>query len=178
MHSNVSHRSRFIVRSAFVLAGASLVLISSLLFLGTFTQNEKDQAVFADMKDRVAAVRTFTAREGRLPNDIEFSSLIASLPVRYYRYDYKLSDSPEKTSLAIEGLGKESKGGWVLYFWRGEWHEWYSSWNDHYSLANRSTLWKSERIVMCWIGLFGVGFLVLSRHKRLRNGRGAKELLT
>lgn len=104
------------------------------------TQNAKNLLVLADMKDRVQAVRDFQRQNARFPDKEELAHLSRALPVRYHLYDYYLSFSPLSGDREYP-KGWPSAGGWVLCFWRGEWSEYYSSWDDRYSLSVQLTAW-------------------------------------
>jgi hypothetical protein len=166
--SNISNSVRILIRAVFIVVGVFCVSVSALLFLAGSKQVAKNKAVFADMKDCVSAVQAFAIKEGRLPDHNEFTNIIATLPIRYHRYNYELSDSPEKARIQIEGLKSWPKGGWVLYFWRGEWHEWYSSWNGRYSMANQLTIWNFGGPIIIGAALLGLGCFFAIQHKRLR----------
>jgi hypothetical protein len=163
-----SNAVRLIVKGSLIVCGVFCVLVSALLLSIGSKQAAKNKTVLADMKDRVSAVQAFASKEGRLPDRKEFTNLIASLPVRFTTFDYQLSDARETTPVKIEGLQTWPKGGWVLYFWRGEWFEWYSSWNDHYSLADQVTIWSFGGSFMIATGLVGLACFSALGHKRLR----------
>lgn len=118
---------------AIVFSGLSCLLLLSA------KQISKNRLELADMRDRVGAVRRFQTEQGRLPNDKEFRTLCTSLPVRYFSFQYYIASKPEDCTIQIPEGWKS--GGWVMWYWRGEWFEHYSSWDDYYTLAEQASWW-------------------------------------
>lgn len=175
MHPRVSNAIRKILRAALLLSAAFGTLVSLGLSATGYRQVEKNKLVFADFKDRVSAVRVFIRDVGRLPGESELAEITAALPVREFKYKYELADSPEKM-VHINKLGNWPKGGWALYFWRGEWHEWYSSWNDHYYMEDQLSLWGFAGPFIIGAAVFSALCFFAARHKLLQGRTDALPL--
>ena len=108
----------------------------SLLIPASFKQVRKNQMLLSDMQDMVHAIQSFKSKTMRLPNEDELSKIEDSIPRRYsLRYHFHFGVPPSQPD---DKYPKEPKdGGWILWYWRGEWSEYYSSWNDHYSLKDQ-----------------------------------------
>jgi hypothetical protein len=154
-------------RIAIILLAVLFALIAALAAFGPLThktQNAKNLLVLADMKDRVQAVREFQRQNERLPSKEELAGLSSALPVRYFRYDYyietsKVSHDPDYPQ------DWPATGGWVLSFWRGEWWEYYSSWDDRYTLSKQLTAWDGYGFPLA----VAIGLVLLSRVSFLQN---------
>jgi hypothetical protein len=85
----------------------------------------------------VNKVDSFLVTNNRLPSEGEFNKMYRTLTllptVEYYQAD-KFEGIPE--------LDKIQKGreNYVLVAWRGEWNEYYTSWDDHYSVDDFTKL--------------------------------------
>ena len=111
--------------------------------------------------------RSTARRAGcRLPKRL--ASISEAQPVRYHQYDYHLDTTAGGGVDSGYPQGWPASGGWVLWFWRGEWAEYYSSWDGHYTLADQLSWWD-----FCWPNLVGfaiaAGLLLLSRLPLLRD---------
>ena len=129
---------RALTRYSIILISIALGGLSCLLLLMSWKQINKNQKVLADMKDRVVAIRGFQKDHERLPTKNELEGISRSLPVRYTAYDYELQTS-SNGMLSITNWPQS--GGWALSFWRGEWTEYYTSWNEEYSLTQQASWW-------------------------------------
>ena len=150
------------------LAACLLTAALSLIVLATGgKQVAKNRLVLADMQDRVTAIEAFQSREARLPSAGELASISQTLPVRYFQYDYQLDTTAGGGVDSGYPQGWPASGGWVLWFWRGEWAEYYSSWDRHYTLGDQLSWWAFS-----WPGILGfaiaAGLLLLSRLPLLR----------
>jgi hypothetical protein len=147
-------------------------VLSLIVVAAGANQVAKNRRVLADMEDRVAAIEALQSREARLPSTDELASISQTLPVRYFQYDYHLDTTAGGGADPSYPQGWPASGGWVLWFWRGEWAEYYSSWDRHYTLGDQLSWWA-----FCWPGIIGfaiaAGLLVLSRSPLLR---GAKQV--
>jgi hypothetical protein len=112
-------------------SGLSLVV----LFLSA-PQISKNRLDLLDMRACIEAVKGFQKERHRLPGGEEFRILSASLPSRN---EYWLATTPEECAIQMPGGWKA--GGWAMWYWRGEWNEYYSSWNDFYSLTDQASWW-------------------------------------
>ena len=104
----------------------------------SWKQINKNQKILADMKDRVVAIRGFQKDRERLPTKNELKSISSSLPLRYTTYDYELQTSSKGM---LSRTNWPQSGGWALSFWREEWTEYYTSWNEEYSLTQKASWW-------------------------------------
>lgn len=148
-------------RITILLLAALFGLVAALAAFGPLThktQNAKNLVVLADMKDRVQVVREFQRKNERLPSKEELAALSSALPVRYFRYDYQIETS--KVSHDPDYPHNwPATGGWVLMFWRGEWWEYYSSWDDRYTLSKQLTAWDNYGFPVA----VAIGLVLLSR---------------
>jgi hypothetical protein len=85
----------------------------------------------AELVPLVNKVDSFLTTHGRLPTEGEFNKMYRTLThlptVEYYQAD------------SFEGIPelKQAERGtknYVVVVWRGEWNEYYTSWNQHYSV--------------------------------------------
>ena len=122
--------------------------------------------LLADMRDVVAAIKSFQQRSGRLPTDAELSKIEDALPRRYpLKYDFCFGAPPSQPG---ENYPSEAKnGGWMIWYWRGEWSEFYSSWDDHYSLEDQADFWRFCGPLI-WAPPTAAAFFVLGFIPRLR----------
>jgi hypothetical protein len=105
------------------------------------SQVRKNRTLLADMQDAVNAIKQFQRDSGRLPNAEELTEIEKRLPRRYslpYAFHFGAPPAGPEEHLPSEARN----GGWILWYWRGEWAEWYTSWDDHYSLAEQTSLWR------------------------------------
>jgi hypothetical protein len=130
---------RILIRCLLFGIGMIFLGLSGFVLLSA-KQVHKNQLEFADMKDRVAAVEKFESKNNRPPSKEELPSVLAGLPVRYSETQYKFASTPDYCPIKVPG-GWPNTSGWILYFWRGEWYEYYTSWNKHYTLAEQATWW-------------------------------------
>ena len=150
---------RFLLLSLGLLGAlwSAVMLISEIVLPSQLAKNIE---VRADMRDRIAAVHSFIAREHRLPTEDEFTSISALLPTRYTNYQYEINAGfPDAPSPPKEGLDQHY---WTLSFWRGEWAEHYSSWDDRDTLARQSSAITYYLPHIC-IPLATVGLLLAGR---------------
>jgi hypothetical protein len=122
----------------FVLAAACGLI--SLMIPASFSQVRKNKMLLADIRDIVVAIKTFNLANGRLPTDDELSKIEDSVPRRYsLKYNFRFGAPPAQ---AGEHYPTEEKArGWMIWYWRGEWSEFYSSWDDHYSIETQTNVW-------------------------------------
>jgi hypothetical protein len=80
------------------------------------------------MRAVVRSVREFKAKAGRLPTNEDLYQLSGY-------YFGQPPPSPGAPELHVP------PGGWIIWYWRGEWPEYYTSWDDHYSLEEGLSLW-------------------------------------
>ena len=153
-----------------LLLGIGIIFLglSSLMLLLSSKQIHKNQLQFADMQDLVAAVEKFELKNNRVPTKHEFTNLLVGLPIRYPEA-YEFASSPEECHVQIAG-GWPKAPGWVIYYWRGEWYEYYSSWNKQNTLAEQATWWGfCGPLLFCPLvaGLFiGCSFLPVLKRKK------------
>ena len=114
--------------------------ISLLVLLVSGKQISQNRLELADMQDRVEAVKKFQKEQGHLPTDDELRVLPSCLPIRHFGNEYRVASNSRDCAIKIPEEWPKS-GGWVMWFWRGEWHEYYSSWNNHYTLAEQASWW-------------------------------------
>ncbi len=126
---------KFALRVIFFIIAAVFAFLS-LMIPGAFSQVQKNKMLLADMKDVVTAINSFKEKVGRLPTDDELSKIEDSLPRRYsLRYDFNFGPPPSQPG--EDYPEKALNGGWIIWYWRGEWSEFYSSWDNHYSLEDQ-----------------------------------------
>jgi len=135
----VNNLIRLLIRCLLFGLGMIFLALSGVLFLSA-KQIHKNRLVLADMQDRVAAVEKFESKSNRLPTREEFPGLLTDLPVRNHAYNYEFASSSNDCPFNVPG-GWPQTSGWAIYFWRGEWEEFYTSWNKHYTLTEQSTWW-------------------------------------
>jgi hypothetical protein len=164
-----------ILMRCLLLALGMIFLGLSVLLLLSGQQIRKNRLELADMQDRVAAVEKFELKNNRPPSKEEFQSVIAGLPVRY-SVNYKFAPTPADCQITVPG-GWPKTTGWVIYYWRGEWYEYYTSWDKHYTLAQEATWWGFCGQVLfspVVAGMFiGLSFLPSFRRKKLCPTPGA-----
>jgi hypothetical protein len=132
---------RSAIRRILITAASIVALVALLDVAGSRRQIAKNRSILADMQDRVAAIEEFERKEARLPSETELSEISERLPTRYFRYDYQLDTRSGGAIDAGYPTGWPVSGGWVLWFWRGEWAEYYSSWDRHYTLSEQLSWW-------------------------------------
>lgn len=172
-----SKRIRILIRCLLLGIGMIFLGLSGILVLSA-KQIHKNKLELADMKDRVAAVEKFEFKNNRLPTKDEFPSLLIGLPVRYAEV-YEIASTSRDCPFEVAG-GWPNTPGWVIYFWRGEWYDYYTSWNKHYTLAEQATWWGfCGPMLFCPVAavlFIGLGFLPVLRQK-LPGVRGASSLV-
>jgi hypothetical protein len=137
--------SRSAIRRVILSVAIIIALLSLLDIAGGWRQIAKNRSVLADMEARVSAIKEFQRAEGRLPSETELAGISERLPTRYFGYDYQLDTRPGGRVDSGYPTGWPASGGWVLWFWRGEWAEYYSSWDGHYTLRDQLSWWA-----FCW----------------------------
>jgi hypothetical protein len=126
---------KFALRVVFILV-AIIFAFFSLIIPGAFSQVQKNKMLLADMKDAVTAIKQFKEKTGHLPTDHELSKIEDSLPRRYsLRYNFSFGPPPSQPGQNYPE--KALNDGWIISYWRGEWSEYYSSWDNHYSLEDQ-----------------------------------------
>ena len=142
----------------FALAG--LCGLISLLILASVNQVNKNEMLLTDVRSIVAAIYAFKQTNDRLPTVSELSTLEDSVPRRYpLKYNFKFGVPPSQPG---ENYPTQLKAGeWIIWYWRGEWSEYYSSWDNHYSLEEQTDLWNFCKPIL-WapfatIALIGLG---------------------
>jgi len=161
---------RILIRCLLLALGIIFLGLSGVVLLSG-EQIHKNQLELADMNDRVGAVEKFEIKNNRPPTKEELPNVLAGLPVRYFANGYELAATPEDCPITIPG-GWPKTPGWVLYFWRGEWYEYYTSWNKHYTLAEDATWWGfCGPMLFCPVAaaLFvGLSFLPVLKRRKVR----------
>src|SRR5262245_43036459 len=124
-----------------LLALAILFCFISLLIPLSAPQIAKNKMELADMQDCVHAIKDFEKKSGRLPTDEELGKIQDSIPRRYHlRYGFKIGAPPSQAAIKLPTPSAASTG-WMIWYWRGEWAEWYTSSDDHYSLLEQASWW-------------------------------------
>lgn len=118
----------------YLILGTGLIssFVTAIMFFACIAQLSRNRKVHGDFMDRVQLVSDFRNKEGRLPTDIELNQLSGSLPVRFFRYNYEINTTLSKVTRPPHG--ELSVDNWTLSFWRGEWSEYYLSWNGENTL--------------------------------------------
>ena len=152
-----------------ILAACLLTTALSLIEVaGGPKQVAKNRRTLADMQERIAAIEAFQSKEARLPSDEELARIDQGLPVRDSRFNYWLDTTPYRVAQPGYPQGWPASGGWVLRLWRGEWEEYYSSWDRHYTLGDQLSWWAFSWPGFIGFAIAGVLFL-LSRLPLLRS---------
>lgn len=142
-----------IARFLLLLIGwTGLVFTAIWVFVGTH-QSFKNLRINRDFKAAVSRVQDFRSEKGRLPTDLEMAAITAKLPVRGHQFDYELNITHSLIPLPPGSVLNDEV--WTLSFWRGEWREYYLSWNGYNSLD-----WQSSWFMFC--GLQSLPTLLLS----------------
>jgi type II secretory pathway pseudopilin PulG len=128
-----------VVRYLLIALAVLLCLISLIIPLGSM-QVSKNSRELSDMKECVQAVEHFNRENGRLPTSKELEQLSAGLSSTHRTHQYEITTSSWDFS-EISNTIWSSSGGWAIYYWRGEWYEYYTSWNNLYSLSKNASLW-------------------------------------
>jgi len=160
---------RILIRCLLVTFGLIFLGLSGLVLLSG-KQINKNRLELADMQDRVTAVEKFELKNYRAPTKEELHGLFTGLPVRHIANDeYDLASTPRDCPFEVPG-GWPDTPGWVIYFWRGEWYEYYSSWNKHYTLTEQASWWGfCGPMLFCPLAaaiFIGTSFLPAVRRKR------------
>jgi hypothetical protein len=120
---------------------AALFGISAIPIPCTIVQISKNMAELANMRDVVKAICVFQENNNRLPDNNELSKLSHSLPgYSGCTINYDIQTMPE----AIDGqqiANWPASNAWMITYWKGEWNERYTSWNNKYSLEDKLT-WR------------------------------------
>ena len=137
---------RTILRYLCFATAIGVFVLSFFALLLSSKQISKNRLELADMQDRVEAVKKYYREKGHLPNNDAFQALSDALPVRYMRSPYHFASSERDSEVAVSTQWPTN--GWVISYWRGEWHEYYTSWNEYYTLTEQSTWWGFCGIVL------------------------------
>jgi hypothetical protein len=137
---------RAFIRFLLLTLGTIILIISGLMLLLSRKQIHKNRLELADMRDRVAAVEKFELKNNRLPAKDEFQALLAALPSRYGKHAYEIASS-DNCPIIVSGDSPKTPG-WVIFFWRGEWFEYYCSWNKYYTLTEQASWWGFCGIIL------------------------------
>ena len=149
-------------------------------------QIEKDKRFIEDkIKPRVAFVDSFKKLNGRLPSQHEFKiwqhsflyhdcqtkpftdSLIREIDSCEMDGEYIRSENDIPDELKPLPKNIDWSKNYALYIWRGEWSEYYTSWNNHY-LGNNSS-WAGSVVGLVEMLFVGVlPFLVTSIIRKYR----------
>lgn len=108
-----------------------------MVFLGQLTKNRK---IYCDFNDRIQAVYEFRIRAGRLPTESELDQLSAMLPIRHSGFDYEINTTLAEVPQPMPG--NLNGDNWTLSFWRGEWSEYYLTWNGVNTLEWQSSFFR------------------------------------
>lgn len=125
------------IRKSLIILGI-FWLILSLVWPAIFGFSEAPKQVSKNLKYKnsefvplINKVDSFLTTKKRLPTDVEFYRMYRTLTylptVEYYPAD-QFEGIPE--------LDRIEKGpnNYILVSWRGEWNEYYTSWNNYYSV--------------------------------------------
>lgn len=114
---------------------ASFLGLLSIMIVATVFQFANNYLELKSMRNCARAVRDFEKSNARLPTYEEMSQINQALPDYGYKVDCNIvTERNENDDRAPKNWPKS--GGWVLSHWRGSWNEYYSSWDDHYTLAD------------------------------------------
>jgi hypothetical protein len=131
------------------------------------SQVAKNKNLLADMQDCVRAIKEFEKKFGRLPTEEELGKIEDSLPRSYsLRYGFRFGVPPSQRDMSYPKARPESEG-WMIWYWRGEWSEYYSSWDDHYSLEEQASWWGFCGPLL-FAPVIAVGFFALRSLRVLR----------
>jgi hypothetical protein len=114
---------------------AFMLGLLSVLVIATIMQFANNYGELVSMKNCVRAVREFEKHNTRLPTNEELTRISKTLPDWGYRVECNIQTSRNAYDDRSPANWPKS-GGWVLSYWRGSWNEYYSSWDDHYTLAD------------------------------------------
>ena len=166
------------------------ILIGVLAIQSTPKQIEKDKRFIDEqIKPRVEFIDSFRKLNNRLPSQKEFKiwqyrflnhdyrkrplsdSLINEIESSLMDGDYIRNDSEMYDELKPYPKNIDWSKNYVLSVWRGEWNEYYTSWNNHYEGNNYN--WTSSiigAIEMLLVGLLPFLVTPLKRViKKIRN---------
>jgi hypothetical protein len=121
-------KMRRVLPSCVFVAGLFLTLLSVLILGTSSNQIRKNKIALSDMQAVVQRIREFKTRAGRLPTEEELHHLGAS--------GFRFGAPPRGSAPELHA----QPGGWIIWYWRGEWSEYYTSWDDHYSLEEGISL--------------------------------------
>ncbi len=113
-----------------------------MILVAGISDTYNNRNITAALLDRAEAVKQFVARAHRLPDNKELNALFEGLPShRAPGYQYTLNISLPDSPLPPNGVSDTSQ--WTLSLWRGEWNEYYCSWNGYISLTTQTAnIWK------------------------------------
>ena len=141
-------------------------LVSLLIPLSS-SQVAKNKKLLADMQDCVRAIKDFEKKSGWLPTQEELGKIEDSLPRRYsLRYGFRFGAPPSQPDMSYP-KDRPLSEGWMIWYWRGEWSEYYSSWDDHYSLDEQAS-WRGFCGPLLFAPLVAAAFLALRMIPALR----------
>src|SRR4030095_8756336 len=152
-----------LMRTLAVIAIAFSLLVGGLIGRQIF----KDNLVLADMRDRVVAVREFQSKEGRLPSETELADISSKQLRRYHDYDYRISTFTKQFSDSRFQKQWPASGGCVLSFCRGEWNEYYTSWDDRYTLLDGLSILSYRTFWLAACGVVVATLLLLASRRNI-----------
>jgi len=118
-----------------------IFLILTFLVLLSAKQINKNRLQLAEMQECVGKVEAFRSQNHRLPTKEEFHGILAGLARHNVSLgEFELSSTPQDCPIQVPG-GWPNASGWVMYYWRGEWYEYYTSWNNRYTLTEQASWW-------------------------------------
>jgi hypothetical protein len=130
----------------FILKTIAVLSLCYACFIGSSAV--KNRHVLDGMREQVQGIQEFERIHGRLPTNGPGGGPNVHKGGRsslYYLFTRPGQFSDERFR------GKwPAHGGWVLGLWRGEWFEYYTSWNDHYTVADAVSVWG---ILDFWLAL-------------------------
>jgi hypothetical protein len=147
VYHKLIEKVRTFIRFLLLTLGIFILIISGLMLLLSSKQIHKNRLELAAMRDRVAAVEKFELKNNRPPAKDEFQGLLAVLPSRYGRHPYEIASTSDDCPIKVSGDWPKTSG-WVLYFWRGEWYEYYCSWNKYHTLTGQASWWGFCGIIL------------------------------
>ncbi|MCX7008286.1 MAG: hypothetical protein NTY53_13740, partial [Kiritimatiellaeota bacterium] len=147
-----------------LIAVASILGVIWIPIPFTAVQIYYNREELANMQDRVQAVQEFQVRHLRLPDQQELNRLSEGLPDRLgFHRNYCIRESPPLSGSGVVGFpsGWPVAGGWALEFSRGESRDYYSSWDNHYTLTGQLS-WRVFWGPLWWpLQCAGIGSILL-----------------
>lgn len=158
---------------------AGLWFIMAIFFVaGTPGQIEDDQRFVSErLQPRIDYVQNFINQNNRIPSQNEYIDFMLksepykeidpnSTNVDYWRQHGSpefITDSKQLSSnseLRDRGITEMPPSGWVIRLWRGEWSEFYTSWDNRYYTNNYTWKWGIQQAIYCLV----IGFLPLGAY--------------